>query len=94
MVVRARVGGMTFVALLVTGKPQAAMLSFRQTFPGTLFWLWADWSQIVLGLKSAHGPVFTSRYARVAFGSTLSLAASVVRGLLDLSPPDLVYAAF
>jgi D-alanyl-lipoteichoic acid acyltransferase DltB (MBOAT superfamily) len=48
----------------------------------------------MLEIKTAEGPVLTSRYARVVYASALVLAALVMTALLNQPAPDLVYKAF
>jgi len=99
-------------------------------FAFSLFWLWADWSQIgkaftalsalwwiavwaavwlsattvlalwewlraaLLSIRTAGGPVLTSRYARTVYASALGLAAFVMTILLNQPAPGIVYRAF
>jgi D-alanyl-lipoteichoic acid acyltransferase DltB (MBOAT superfamily) len=48
----------------------------------------------LLSIKTAEGPVFLSRYARVIYASALGLAAFVMTVLLNQPVPDIVYQAF
>jgi D-alanyl-lipoteichoic acid acyltransferase DltB (MBOAT superfamily) len=48
----------------------------------------------LLSIKTAHGPVLTSRYARVIYASALGLTAFVISILLNQPAPDIVYKAF
>jgi D-alanyl-lipoteichoic acid acyltransferase DltB (MBOAT superfamily) len=48
----------------------------------------------LLAIRTAEGPVLTSRYARVVYASALGLAAVVVTVLLNQPAPDIVYKAF
>ncbi len=99
-------------------------------FSFTLFWFWADWSQIktifgslsaaqwalvslaawigmtvvlaawewlrgaLLSIKTAGGPVLTSRYARVVYATALALASVAIVSLLQQPAPDVVYKQF
>ncbi len=56
--------------------------------------LWESLRAGVLAVRTSAGPVFTSRYARVAYASALGLTAVVLRVLLSLPAPDIVYKAF
>jgi len=48
----------------------------------------------LLSIKTAGGPVLTSRYARVVYASALGLAAFVMIFLLNQPAPGIVYRAF
>jgi len=48
----------------------------------------------LLSIRTAEGPVFTSRYARVVYASALALAALTLTILLNQAAPDIVYKAF
>jgi len=48
----------------------------------------------LLSIKTAGGPVLTSRYARVVYASALGLAAFVMTVLLNQPAPGIVYRAF
>jgi D-alanyl-lipoteichoic acid acyltransferase DltB (MBOAT superfamily) len=48
----------------------------------------------LLSIKTAHGPLLTSRYARVIYASALGLTAFVISILLSQAAPDIVYKAF
>jgi hypothetical protein len=48
----------------------------------------------LLSIRTAEGPVLTSRYARVVYASALGLAAIVITVLLNQPAPDIVYKAF
>lgn len=57
----------------------------------------ASWEWLrgaLLSIKTADGPVLTSRYARVVYASALGLAAIVMTILLNQPAPDIVYKAF
>jgi D-alanyl-lipoteichoic acid acyltransferase DltB (MBOAT superfamily) len=57
----------------------------------------ASWEWLrtaLLSIKSAQGPVLTSRYARVICASALALTAFVISILLNQPAPDIVYKAF
>lgn len=56
------------------------------------FWEWLRTA--LLSIKTAEGPVLTSRYARVVYASALGLAAVVMTVLLNQPAPDIVYKAF
>jgi D-alanyl-lipoteichoic acid acyltransferase DltB (MBOAT superfamily) len=56
--------------------------------------LWEVLRAALLSLKTADGPVLTSRYARVVYASALGLAAFVMTVLLNQPAPDIVYKAF
>jgi D-alanyl-lipoteichoic acid acyltransferase DltB (MBOAT superfamily) len=45
-------------------------------------------------IRTAEGPVFTSRYARMVYASALGFAALVMIVLLNQPAPDIVYKAF
>jgi D-alanyl-lipoteichoic acid acyltransferase DltB (MBOAT superfamily) len=54
-----------------------------------------EWLRVaLLSIKTAEGPVLTSRYARVVYASALGLAALVMTVLLNQPAPDIVYKAF
>jgi D-alanyl-lipoteichoic acid acyltransferase DltB (MBOAT superfamily) len=55
---------------------------------------WEALRAALLSVKSAEGPVLTSRYARVVYASALALAALVLTVLLNQPAPDIVYKAF
>jgi len=56
--------------------------------------LW-EWLRVVLlSIKTAEGPVLTSRYARVVYASALGLIAFVLTVLLNQPAPGIVYKAF
>jgi alginate O-acetyltransferase complex protein AlgI len=99
-------------------------------FAFSLFWFWADWTQIdivygslgpvhwlatwmavwicatvvlaawerlravLLSIQTSEGPVFTSRYARVVFASSLAATAIVLTLLMNEPAPAIVYKAF
>jgi D-alanyl-lipoteichoic acid acyltransferase DltB (MBOAT superfamily) len=57
----------------------------------------ASWEWLrarLLSIKTAEGPVLTSRYARVVYASALGLVALVITVLLNQPAPDIVYKAF
>jgi D-alanyl-lipoteichoic acid acyltransferase DltB (MBOAT superfamily) len=56
--------------------------------------LWEWLRSALLSIKSAEGPILSSRYARVVYASALGLAALVVTVLLSQPAPDIVYKAF
>jgi D-alanyl-lipoteichoic acid acyltransferase DltB (MBOAT superfamily) len=56
--------------------------------------LWESLRAALLSIKTADGPVLTSRYARVVYASALGLAALVITVLLNQPAPDIVYKAF
>ncbi len=56
------------------------------------FWEWLRTA--LLSIKTAEGPVLTSRYARVVYASALGLAAIVMIVLLNQPAPGIVYKAF
>jgi alginate O-acetyltransferase complex protein AlgI len=47
-----------------------------------------------MAVRTSAGPVFSSRYVRVAYVSALGLTALVLRILMSLPAPDIVYKAF
>jgi alginate O-acetyltransferase complex protein AlgI len=56
--------------------------------------LW-EWLRAALfSIKTAEGPLLTSRYARVVYGSALGLTAFVIAILLNQPAPGIVYKAF
>lgn len=55
---------------------------------------WETLRATLLSIKTAEGPVLTSRYARVVYASALALAAVVMTVLLNQPAPDIVYKAF
>jgi D-alanyl-lipoteichoic acid acyltransferase DltB (MBOAT superfamily) len=99
-------------------------------FAFTLFWFWANWTQItkilaalsaaqwlavwlgiwlcatavlalwewlraaLLSIKTAEGPLLTSRYALVVYATALGVIALVVTFLLNQPAPVIVYKAF
>ena len=56
--------------------------------------LWERLRAALLSIKSARGPVLTSRYARVIIASGLGLTAFAIVGLLNQPAPGIVYKAF
>jgi D-alanyl-lipoteichoic acid acyltransferase DltB (MBOAT superfamily) len=56
--------------------------------------LWELLRAALLSIKTAEGPVLTSRYARVVYASALGLAAVVATVLLNQPAPGIVYKAF
>ena len=56
--------------------------------------MWEELRAALLSVKSAAGPVLTSRYARVVYVSALGLAAFVMTVLLNQPAPGIVYKAF
>lgn len=48
----------------------------------------------LLSIKSSGGPVLTSRYARVVYGSAMGLAVFVMTVLLNQPSPDIIYKGF
>jgi len=56
--------------------------------------LWEWLRAALLSIKTAEGPVLTSRYARVVYASALGLVAFAVTVLLSQPAPDVVYKAF
>jgi len=56
--------------------------------------LWEWLRALLLSIRTAEGPVLTSRYARVVYASALGLTAVVMTILLDQPAPDIVYKAF
>src|ERR1019366_7284565 len=48
----------------------------------------------LLSIKTADGPVLTTRYARVVYATALGLVALVITVLLNQAAPDIVYKAF
>jgi len=56
--------------------------------------IWEVLRAALLSIKTAEGPVLTSRYARVVYASALGLAAFVITFLLNQPAPDIVYKAF
>jgi D-alanyl-lipoteichoic acid acyltransferase DltB (MBOAT superfamily) len=59
-----------------------------------LLGLWEVLRVALLSIRSAEGPVLTSRYARVVYASALGLAAFVITVLLSQPAPGIVYKAF
>jgi D-alanyl-lipoteichoic acid acyltransferase DltB (MBOAT superfamily) len=56
------------------------------------FWEWLR--SAVLSINTSAGPVFTHRYARVVFATTLAFVAFVMTILLSQPAPDIVYKVF
>jgi alginate O-acetyltransferase complex protein AlgI len=56
--------------------------------------MWEWLRAALLSVKTAEGPVLTSRYARVVYASALGLVAFAITALLNQPAPDLVYKAF
>ena len=56
--------------------------------------LWEWLRATLLSIKTAEGPVFTSRYALVVYASALRLVALVFTVLLNQPAPEIVYKAF
>jgi D-alanyl-lipoteichoic acid acyltransferase DltB (MBOAT superfamily) len=63
-------------------------------FASVILVLWEWLHGYLLSRKTANGPIFTSRYARVIYASTLGLIAFVMTFLLNQPAPDIVYKAF
>ena len=63
-------------------------------FATVVFTLWEWLRTALLSIKTAEGPVLTSRYALVVYASALGFAALVVTVLLNQPAPDIVYKAF
>lgn len=55
---------------------------------------WEGARTMLLSLKTAEGPVLTSRYALVVYASAMGLASLVLTILLNQPAPQLVYKAF
>jgi D-alanyl-lipoteichoic acid acyltransferase DltB (MBOAT superfamily) len=55
---------------------------------------WELLRTLLLGIKTAEGPVLTSRYARVAYASALGLIAFIMTVLLNQPAPAIVYKVF
>ena len=53
--------------------------------------LWEWLRQRLMSIRSAEGPIFSSRYARVVYASALGFIAFVVTVLLHQAAPDIVY---
>jgi len=56
--------------------------------------IWESLRAALLSVRTSEGPVFTSRYARVAYASALGLIAFIASVLLSVPAPDIVYKAF
>jgi D-alanyl-lipoteichoic acid acyltransferase DltB (MBOAT superfamily) len=56
--------------------------------------LWEGVRAALLSVKTSEGPVFTSRYARVVYATTLAMVALVITILLNQPAPEIVYKAF
>jgi hypothetical protein len=56
------------------------------------FWEWLRTA--LLSIRTAEGPVLTSRYALVVYASVLGLTALFVTVLLNQPAPGIVYKAF
>ncbi|MGA3159894.1 MAG: MBOAT family O-acyltransferase [Terracidiphilus sp.] len=56
--------------------------------------IWEWMRAALLSIKTAEGPVLTSRYARVVYATALGLSALVITVLLNQHAPDIVYKAF
>ncbi len=56
--------------------------------------LWEALRSLLLSLKTAEGPVLTSRYAQVVYASVLGLTAFVMTILLNQPAPGIVYRSF
>ena len=63
-------------------------------FATVVFTLWEWLRTALLSIKTAEGPVLTSRYALVVYASALGFAALVVTVLLNQPAPDIIYKAF
>lgn len=55
-------------------------------------WEWLRYS--LLSIKTADGPLLTSRYARVVYATALGLIALVITNLLNQPVPDIIYKKF
>jgi hypothetical protein len=55
---------------------------------------WEVLRNALLSIRTAEGPVLTSRYARVVYASGLGLAAVVMGLLLHQPAPSIVYKTF
>ncbi len=56
--------------------------------------IWEWLRAVLLSIRTAEGPVLTSRYARVVYVSALGLVAFVITILLQQPAPGIVYKAF
>ncbi|MGD0357271.1 MAG: MBOAT family O-acyltransferase [Terracidiphilus sp.] len=59
-----------------------------------VFAVWEWLRAAMLSIKTAEGPILTSRYARVIYATALGLVALVMVILLNQPAPDIVYKAF
>jgi D-alanyl-lipoteichoic acid acyltransferase DltB (MBOAT superfamily) len=55
-------------------------------------WEWAR--EALLAVRSSEGPIFTSRYARVAYATALGLGALAITAWISQPSPVIVYKAF
>ena len=55
---------------------------------------WEALRSALLSIRTAEGPVLTSRYARVVYASALGLVALAMAVLMNQPAPDIVYKAF
>jgi D-alanyl-lipoteichoic acid acyltransferase DltB (MBOAT superfamily) len=60
----------------------------------TVLALWEWLRAALLSIRTADGPVLTSRYALTAYASAMGLAVFVLTVLLSQPAPDIVYKAF
>jgi hypothetical protein len=56
--------------------------------------LWEWLRAALLSIRTASGPILTSRYARVVYATALALTALVITALLNQPAPEIVYKHF
>ncbi len=56
--------------------------------------LWEVLRAALLSIRTAEGPIFTSRYAHVVYASSLGLVSFLITVLLNQPAPDIVYKGF
>jgi hypothetical protein len=55
---------------------------------------WERLRQVLLSFETAEGPVLLSRYARVAYASSMAFIAAILTLLMNAPAPAIVYKAF
>jgi alginate O-acetyltransferase complex protein AlgI len=56
--------------------------------------MWERLRAVLLQLRTSEGPVLTSRYALVVYGTAMGLIALVITVVLSQPAPGIVYKAF
>jgi alginate O-acetyltransferase complex protein AlgI len=56
--------------------------------------MWERLRAVLLGLRTAEGPMLTSRYALVVYATAMGVTALVITIVLNQPAPGIVYKAF